>query len=104
MFAVFFSNNAALNQLLYQSTEALKIVNFLWISLVKTPYLNLLHNSTKGNKTIPEKVVSSLPQGLLVLLYEGIVAVQMIGKVLHHISWPLLIILLQQPADAVPVE
>lgn len=61
MFPCFFTINAGLNQLLYQSPDALKIVDFLWISLVKTPYLNYLHDRIKGDKTIAEKVISFLP-------------------------------------------
>lgn len=65
MFACFFTINAALNQVLYQSPDALKIVDFLWISLVKIPYLNHLHNRVKSNKTISEKCMSTLPERLL---------------------------------------
>lgn len=66
MFACFFTINAALNQVLYQSPDALKIVDFLWISLVKIPYLNHLHNGCKGNKTISENSIRALPEALLV--------------------------------------
>ncbi len=66
MFACFFTNNAALNQVLYQSPDSPKIVDFLWISLVKIPYLNHLHNGIKGNKPIPEKRMPALPEALLV--------------------------------------
>jgi hypothetical protein len=66
MFACFFTINAALNQVLYQSPDALKIVDFLWISLVKTPYLNHLHYGGKGNKPISENSIGSFPKPLLV--------------------------------------
>jgi hypothetical protein len=66
MFACFFTINAALNQVLYQSPDALKIVDFLWISLVQSPYLNYLHNGVKGNKTVSENSICTLPEALLV--------------------------------------
>lgn len=70
MFTRFFTINVALDQVLYQSPDALKIVDFLWISLVKTPYLNDLHHGIKCHKTIAEDGVGALPQGLLMLHYE----------------------------------